>query len=162
IRAGCRNAAELHRELASRGSNSSACAVLRFMNRRLAAVGIRRERANAASPTPPPPPSARKLSFEFIRRPPDRSTEEQGRLGRLRACDAGVEWTGVGRGVRPDAPPVVGVTSGGLAGAGGGERVGGVRGVRGRSAPGRGCRVGRDSGGVEQWAGRRPSEPAET
>jgi transposase len=89
IRQGCRNAAELHRELASQGSTSSACAVRRFMNRRLAAAGIRRERANAASPAAPPPPSARQLSYEFIRRPSDRSAEGQARLDRVRACVPG-------------------------------------------------------------------------
>jgi transposase len=90
IHDGCRNAAELYRELAGRGCRSSACAARRFMNRRLAAAGVRRNRANAAAPAPPPPPTARQLSYAFVRRPADRSAVEQNQLDRLRARDPGL------------------------------------------------------------------------
>jgi transposase len=84
IREGCRNAAELYRELTARGCRSSPCAVRRFMNRRMAAAGARRERANASPSRPPRPPSARSLSYQFIRRPADRTETEQSNLDRLR------------------------------------------------------------------------------
>jgi transposase len=91
IAEGCRNAAEVYRELAAQGCPASACAVLRFFNRRLATAGQKRERANAAAPTPTAPPSARKLAFEFIRRPEDREPAEEQRLDRIRGVDAEVE-----------------------------------------------------------------------
>src|SRR5262245_20109592 len=82
---GGRNAAELHRELASRGSRASYDAVRRLLRRRLGSTGRPGPRTGVAVPPPSPPPSARKLSFEFIRRPEDRKPEEQDRLDRLRA-----------------------------------------------------------------------------
>jgi transposase len=90
IAAGCRNAAEIYRELAAQGCGASACAVRRFFNRRLAAAGQTRERANAAAPAAPAPPSPRKLSFDLIRRPEKRKPEEQQRLDRIRAVGAEV------------------------------------------------------------------------
>jgi transposase len=90
IAEGCRNAAEVYRELATEGCQASACAVLRFFNRRLAAAGQRRARANAAGPAPTAPPSARKLAFEFLRRSEDREPAEEQRLDRLRGVDAEV------------------------------------------------------------------------
>lgn len=95
IAEGCRNAAELFRELSARGCRSSPCAVRRFMNRRLAALGLRGERADAPAPRPPRPPSARSLSHQFIRRASDRSAPEQGRLERVRGC-GGEVGTGLG------------------------------------------------------------------
>jgi transposase len=88
IAEGCRNAAEVYRELAVDGFTGSADAVLRFFNRRQAAAGQKRERAKAAAPNPPAPPSARKLSFDFIRRPAKRRQEEQQRLDHLRSVAA--------------------------------------------------------------------------
>jgi transposase len=87
---GCRNAAEVYRELAAQGCQASSAAVLRFFNRRLAAAGQQRVRANAAAPRPTAPPSARKLAFDFIRRPEDREPAEAQRLGRIRVADAEV------------------------------------------------------------------------
>ena len=42
------------------------------------------------APAAPAPPSARKLSFEFIRRPEERPAPEQVRLDKLCGCDAGL------------------------------------------------------------------------
>ena len=47
-------------------------------------------RAGPLHPPALPFPSARKLSFEFIRRPEDRKAQEQARLVRLRGCEAGL------------------------------------------------------------------------
>ena len=89
IEAGGRNAAALHRELAGRGCGASYDAVRRYLARRLGSTGRPGPRVGAVKPpAPPAPPSARKLSFEFIRRPAERAAEEQGRLDRLRAGDA--------------------------------------------------------------------------
>jgi response regulator RpfG family c-di-GMP phosphodiesterase len=88
IAEGCRNAAQMHRELAAAGCSASAAAVLRFFKRRLATAGHQRQRANAAPALPTPPPSARKLSFEFIRRPENRQPAEQQRLERIRGVSA--------------------------------------------------------------------------
>jgi transposase len=78
----------MQRELAAAGCSASTAAVLRFFNRRLATAGHQRQRANAASVVPTPPPSARKLSFEFIRRPENRKPAEQERLERIRGVNA--------------------------------------------------------------------------
>ncbi len=88
IQEGCRNATDLHRELSERGCRTSYCAVRRFFNRRLAAAGQKRERANAARPAPPKPPSAKALSFTFLHRAEDRKADEQARLEALRGVDA--------------------------------------------------------------------------
>jgi transposase len=88
IQEGCRNAAEVYRELAAKGCGASYDAVRRFFTRRLAAVGQTRKRANASRPTTRPVPSARQLSFEVVRRPKKRSEEERARLERLRGSDA--------------------------------------------------------------------------
>jgi transposase len=88
IEAGGRNAAALYRELAGRGCGASYDAVRRYLARRLGSTGRPGPRVGRVKPpAPPPPPSARKLSFEFIRRPAERTTEEQGHLERLRAGD---------------------------------------------------------------------------
>jgi transposase len=84
---GGRNAAALYRELVSQDCRAGYDAVRRFLRRRLGNTG--RTSATTTTPSPPPPPSARKLSFEFIRRAQNRKAEEQGRLDRLRrACPA--------------------------------------------------------------------------
>src|SRR5262249_54223612 len=80
IQEGCRNAAELHRELAAKGCDASYDALRRFFTRRLAAGGQARKRANAARPPTRSVPSARPLSFEVVRRPKKRTKEEQARL----------------------------------------------------------------------------------
>ena len=83
---GGRNAAELHRELAGQGCRAGYDSVRRFLRRRLGSTGRPGPRTNVVVPPAPPPPSARKLSFEFIRRVEDRKEEEQVRLDRLRAA----------------------------------------------------------------------------
>jgi transposase len=83
IQEGCRNAAELHRELAGQGCHASPSAVRRFAHRRLAALGQQRERSNAAPAKPPVALSARKLSFELIKRPAERDMAAQAHMGLL-------------------------------------------------------------------------------
>jgi transposase len=91
LKGGGRNAAQLHRELAGRGCRASYDAVRRYLARRLGSSGRPGPRTGPLKPpAPPPPPSARKLSFEFIRRPEERTVEEQERLERLRAVDLGL------------------------------------------------------------------------
>lgn len=91
VKGGNLNAAILHRELAGRGCRASYDAVRRYLARRLGSTGRPGPRVGPLKPpAPPPPPSARKLSFEFIRRPEDRTAEEQGRLERLRTSDVGL------------------------------------------------------------------------
>jgi transposase len=84
IAEGCRNASEVYRELVERGCKASLTTVLRFFNRRLAKVGQKRDRVNAAVPRPKPLPSSRQLAFEFIRRPENREPAENQRLDRIR------------------------------------------------------------------------------
>lgn len=86
IQEGCRNAAALHRELTAQGCTTAYDATRRFVTRRLAAAGQKRERSNAASAPAPAPPSPRKMSFEFIQRPAERGVEAQCRLERVRQC----------------------------------------------------------------------------
>lgn len=91
VKGGGRNAAILHREMMGRGCRASYDAVRRFLARRLGSTGRPGPRVGPLKPpAPPPPPSARKLSFELIRRPEDRTAEERGHLERLRAGDAGL------------------------------------------------------------------------
>src|SRR6185437_10894599 len=87
IAEGCRNAAEVYRELVTQGCPASSAAVLRFFNRRLAAAGQQRARVNAAASRPTAPPSARQLAFDFIRRPENREPAEEQRLDRIRGVD---------------------------------------------------------------------------
>jgi transposase len=84
---GGRNAAELYRELVGRGFRGSYDAVRRYLARRLGSTGRPGPRVGVLTPPAVPPPSARKLSYEFIRRPEEREAEEQARLDRLRGCD---------------------------------------------------------------------------
>jgi transposase len=88
IREGCHNAAQLHRELAEQGCRAGSSSVRRFVSRRLAAAGQKRQRVNAPMPPAPKPPSAKTLSFEFLRRATERKAEEQVRVEMLRSGDA--------------------------------------------------------------------------
>jgi hypothetical protein len=80
---GGRNAAELHRELAGQGNRAGYDSVRRFLRRRLGSTGRPGLRPPVVVAPAPPPPSARKLSFEFIRRAENRKADEQVRLDRL-------------------------------------------------------------------------------
>ena len=89
VERGGRNAAELYRELVGLGFEGSYDAVRRYLARRLGSTGRPGPRVGPLpAPPVPAPPSARKLSFEFIRRPEDREAEEQTRLDKLRGCEA--------------------------------------------------------------------------
>lgn len=85
IREGGRTAAELYRRLEGRGCRSSYDVVRRFFRRRLRAAGIARGPRGRARPPRPRRPTARQLSFEFVRRPGDRSEGEAGRMAAVRA-----------------------------------------------------------------------------
>jgi transposase len=78
------NASELHRELASRGVRLSYATIRRFLTKRLGRVGKARSRVNAAKPKPTPPPSPKQLSFDWVRRPENRTAEAQARLDAIR------------------------------------------------------------------------------
>jgi transposase len=88
IKNGGRNAAQLHRDLVGRGCHASYDTVCRYVARRLGSTGRPGPRAGPLKPPAPRPPSARRLSFDFIRRPEDRDDEAQRRLDRLRGGDA--------------------------------------------------------------------------
>ena len=91
LNAGGRNAAQLHRELVAQGCRASYESVRRYLTRRLGSTGRPGPRVGPVQPpTPPPPPSSRRLAFEFIRRPEDRTVEEQGHVDRLRASGSGL------------------------------------------------------------------------
>ena len=77
------NAAELHRQLTERGFRGSYVSVRRYVTKRLGVAGKTRDRVNAARPPAVPPP--RQLSFEWVRRPENRTPEEQRRLDVIRA-----------------------------------------------------------------------------
>jgi transposase len=85
--AGRDNAAQLHHELTERGYGGCYDAVRRFVTRRLAALGKKRQRANAATCKHPPAPSARELAFGVIRQPKQRKPEEQARVDLLRGIN---------------------------------------------------------------------------
>jgi transposase len=91
IGAGCQDAKALHRELTERGSRASYDSVRRFVTRRLAAAGQRRKRANAAQAPADRGPSARKLSYEVIRKREDRKPEEQAHVDVLHSVGGEVE-----------------------------------------------------------------------
>jgi transposase len=80
------NAIELHRELVARGVGLSYATVRRYLTKRLGRACKTRPRVNAAKPKPPPPPSPRRLSFDWARRPEDRTVEAQARLDKIRAA----------------------------------------------------------------------------
>jgi transposase len=54
--------------------------VRRFVSRRLAALGIKRQQAKEATSPKPASPSARALAFAVIRRPTERTAREQARV----------------------------------------------------------------------------------
>jgi len=90
VEQGGTNAADLFRELVGLGFGGSYEAVRRYLGRRLGSTGRPGPRVGPVSPPKPPTPpspSARKLSFEFIRRPEARKAEVQARLEKLRACE---------------------------------------------------------------------------
>jgi transposase len=99
IERGGHNAADLHRELIVQGCRASYDAVRRHLTRRLGSTGRPGPRVGPLKPPPAPAlPSARKLSFEFIRRPEERKAEEQARLDKLCGCEVtlgeGLDWAG--------------------------------------------------------------------
>jgi transposase len=89
------NALELHRQLTSMHFRGSYGSVRRYVAKRLAAAGKTCERTSAAAgkrdrtnTTAAPTvrrPSAKQLSFEWVRRPEKRKSEEQARLDAIRA-----------------------------------------------------------------------------
>jgi transposase len=64
--------------------------VRRYVSRRLGSTGRPGPRTGVCKPASAAPPSARKLSFEFIRRAEEREVAEQARLDKLREADAGL------------------------------------------------------------------------
>jgi transposase len=88
IKKGGRNAAQLHRDLVRQGCQASYDMVRRYVAGRLGSTGRRGPRVGPLRPPAQRLPSARRLSFDFIRRPQDRDGEAQQRLDRLRAGDA--------------------------------------------------------------------------
>src|SRR5262249_14276071 len=84
LAAGSRNVAQLHRQFQTEGSAMRYDTLRRFVTRRLAAQGQRRERVNAAQPPPPPPPSAKGLSLAVIAKPAERTEKQQTQVERLR------------------------------------------------------------------------------
>lgn len=81
--AGNTNGSDLHRQLQEQGCHASAVTVRRFVTRRLAAVGRRRERANAAAAPKPIVPSPKQLAFDLLCRPERRSPEQVARVERI-------------------------------------------------------------------------------
>jgi transposase len=79
------NAFELHRRLTEIGFRGSYGSVRRYVTKRLAAAGKKRERINAAKAPSVPRPSAKQLSFEWVRHPEKRKAPEQARLDAIRA-----------------------------------------------------------------------------
>jgi transposase len=77
LRDGCRSAAEIGRDLASRGYRGAATVVRSYVRRLRAEMGIPAARPNRSrTARPPPAPSPRRLSVAVVRRPADRSPEE--------------------------------------------------------------------------------------
>ena len=87
LQEGCRNAAELHRELMEKGLRISYYAVRRFVRRRLAVLGMPRQEDRMKHRPPPRPPSAQQLAFALIRRQDERSAKEQVQLEAVRQID---------------------------------------------------------------------------
>jgi len=91
IAEGCRNAAEVHRELVGLGFCGSYDAVRRHLARRVGSTGRPGPRVGPLSPpAAPAPPSARKLSFAYVRRAQDREPAEEQQLARMRGAEAEV------------------------------------------------------------------------
>jgi len=82
---GGRNAAQLHRDLVAQGCRASYDTVCRHVAGRVGSTGRPGPRAGPLKPPAQRLPSARRLSFDFIRRPQDRDGEANRRLDRLRA-----------------------------------------------------------------------------
>lgn len=80
------NASELHGELVAKGVRLSYATVRRYLTKRLGRAGKARPRVNAAKPKPAPPPSPKQLSFDWIRRPENRTVEAQSRLDKIRGA----------------------------------------------------------------------------
>lgn len=80
------NASELHGELGSGGVRLSYATVRRYLTKRLGRAGKTRTRVNAAKPKPTPPPSPKQLSFDWVRRPEERTVEARSRLDTIRAA----------------------------------------------------------------------------
>ena len=86
VQRGGTNAADLFRELTAQGFGGSYDAVCRYLARRLGSAGRPGPRVGPLSPPgAPAPPSARKLSFDFIRRPEARQAAVQARLEKVRS-----------------------------------------------------------------------------
>jgi transposase len=92
LQEGCRNAAEIHRELIPEGERVSYQAVRRFVRRRLLSLGEPRS-ADQARAIQSSLPSARALAFSVIRKAEARQAEEQNRLQVLQ--EASPELKGV-------------------------------------------------------------------
>jgi transposase len=87
---GQRNVSRLRRDLQAEGIVVGYDALRVWVARRLAARGEQRRRLNAAEPGPRPPPSAKGLSFAVLRRPEERTDEQQTEVTRLRELNAEV------------------------------------------------------------------------
>jgi transposase len=75
----------LHRNLKAMGFPGSYGSVPRYVVKRLAAAGKPSQRLNATKPPLAPRPSAKRLSFEWVRRVEDRQPVEPGRIDAIRA-----------------------------------------------------------------------------
>ena len=84
---GCRNAAELHRELIAAGLTASYYSVRRCVRRRLVVLGRDSQEEVSAGGLAPRVPSAKQLSFMIIRKPEERDEEEQFRVETLTGID---------------------------------------------------------------------------
>jgi transposase len=82
IAAGETNTAKIHRDLQAEGCQASYDAVRRYANRRLGTAGKPGRRSANVAPRPPPIwiPSARRLSFEWVKRKVDPSSGDEPRL----------------------------------------------------------------------------------
>jgi transposase len=88
--AGHEEATELHRALTAKGYEGSYDSVRRFVTKRLAVLGKKRQRRNASQPRSPPAPSARELSFDVLRREGKRTTEQKRRMAVLHGIGGGL------------------------------------------------------------------------
>lgn len=77
IQSGYTNAAEIHRRLQADGCDASYIAVRRFVRRRMAAIGVARQRNGGPALVVATVPSARRVAFEWVRRAPHRTPDEQ-------------------------------------------------------------------------------------
>jgi len=84
---GCRNAAELHRELIEAGHSVSYYSVRRYVRRRLVARGRDLSAEFQGRTVPARSPSAKELSFTVIRKPEERDDAELARIDALKGID---------------------------------------------------------------------------